>query len=290
MKTITEKADILIEAMPYIQEFRGATVVIKFGGSAMENQGSFTGILSDTAFMECVGLKPIIVHGGGTAISRRMKLSGIQPKFIKGLRVTDKESIRLAEEALNDEVNPAIVKTLIGFGAAASGIEGPSVLRAEKYELQEKGVRQDLGFVGMAAGVDTGPITACLDSGKIPVITPLGRDRDGQIYNINADDAAAAVAQALRARKLVFLSDVPGLLKDPADPESVISHLRRGDVDALIKAGIIDGGMMPKVSGAMKALEAGVRKIHIIDGRLAHSLLLEIFTKTGIGTEIVYDD
>lgn len=292
MKTLVEKADVLIEAMPYIRNFRGGVVVIKLGGSAMADKSCFAGIMSDTAFMECVGLKPVIVHGGGDAISRRMKERGITPAFVNGLRVTDAETVRLAREVLNEEVNPSIVRTIEEFGARAARVEGTEALVAEKLDAVDNaaGEPQDLGFVGRVAKVETGPIRECLDASRVPVITPLGRGADGEIYNINADDAAAAIAQALRARKLVFLSDVPGLLKDPANPDSVISHLRRGDVDALIAGNAIDGGMLPKVRSAISALDCGVGKIHIIDGRLRHSLLLEIFTKTGIGTEIVQDE
>lgn len=292
MKTIKEKVDILIEAMPYIRNFRGGIVVIKFGGSAMEDKRCFTGVLSDIAFMECVGLKPVIVHGGGAAISRRMKKEGRPPSFVKGRRITDKASVKLVEEVLGGEVNPSIVQALHGFGANAIGISGVDILRAEKFmplDDDSKGP-MDIGFVGLVSNVDTMPIRRVLDSSVIPVITPLGRGQDGHIYNINADDAATAIAGALRARKLVFLSDVPGLLKDPRNPDSVISHLKRNDVDLLIKNKSIAGGMLPKVGAAMAAMDAGVGKVHIIDGRLPHSLLLEIFTHIGIGTEIVHDD
>ncbi len=289
MKTIIEKADILIEAMPYIRAFRGEAIIIKFGGSAMEDKTCHDGILGDAAFLECAGLKPVIVHGGGRAISRRMTEAGIKANFINGLRVTDATVIRLVEEVMNHQVNVELVETLIACGAQATGIQGPSILRAEKFMPPDRQTRQalDLGFVGQVTGVDISPIQACLRAGLIPVITPLGRDSAGTIYNINADDAAAAIARALPARKLVFLSDVPGLLKDREDPHSVISTLSRNDVDKLIHCGTIDGGMLPKIQGALDALTAGVGKVHIIDGRTPHSLLLEIFTDKGIGTEIV---
>lgn len=289
MKTIIEKADILIEAMPYIRAFRGEAIVIKFGGSAMEDKTCHDGILGDAAFLECAGLKPVIVHGGGRAISRRMTEAGIKANFINGLRVTDATVIRLVEEVMNHQVNVELVETLIACGAQATGIQGPSILRAEKFMPPDRQTRQalDLGFVGQVTGVDIAPIQACLRAGLIPVITPLGRDSAGTIYNINADDAAAAIARALPARKLVFLSDVPGLLKDREDPHSVISTLSRNDIDKLIHYGTIDGGMLPKIQGALDALTAGVGKVHIIDGRTPHSLLLEIFTDKGIGTEIV---
>lgn len=292
MQHLVAKADVLIEAMPYIQAFRGETVVIKFGGSAMEEKACHDGILTDIAFLECVGLKPVVVHGGGKAITRRMQQAGLKATFVKGLRVTDADAVRLVEEVLNHEVNPEIVETLVARGARAAGLQGPSILRAEKKWGQTHGAEpaMDLGFVGRITEVETGPIRACLAADMIPVITPLGRDAAGQIYNINADDAAAAVAKALTARKLVFLSDVPGLLRDPRDPASILSTIDEAEVGRLIAAGIIDGGMLPKIQGALNALTAGVKKVHIVDGRLAHSLLLEIFTDKGIGTEIVHHD
>jgi len=289
MKNIIEKANVLIEAMPYIRSFRGETMVIKFGGSAMEDKSCHDGILADAAFMECAGLKPVIVHGGGKAISRRMASAGVQPAFVHGLRVTDAAAMHLVEEVLNHEVNVELVETLIACGAQATGIQGPSILRAEKFRPQDPQTRRpvDLGYVGKIIGVDVGPIQACLQAGLLPVITPLGRDAAGAIYNINADAAAGAIAQALKARKLVFLSDVPGLLKHPNDSSSILSTVNRSEVETLIKRGVIDGGMLPKIQGALDTLAAGVDKVHIIDGRMPHSLLLEIFTDQGIGTEII---
>ncbi len=288
MKTVVEKAGVLIEAMPYIRSFRGAIMVIKFGGSAMEDKTCHDGILTDTAFLECAGLKPVLVHGGGKAISRRMAQAGLQPKFINGLRVTDAAAMRLVEEALNHEINVELVETLIALGAKATGIQGPSILTAEQYRPPDaNGQPQNLGFVGRVTAVDTTPVRACLDAGLLPVITPLGRDAAGAIYNINADDAAGAIARALKTRKLVFLSDVPGLLRDPKDPDSIMSTVSRTEVEELIRRGVIDGGMLPKIQGALDAIAAGVEKVHIIDGRAPHSLLLEIFTDQGIGTEII---
>ncbi len=292
MKTLIDKAHVLVEAMPYIQAFRGETVVIKVGGSAMEDRACHDGILADAAFLDCVGLRPVIVHGGGKAITRRMTAAGLQPAFVGGLRVTDAESIRLVEEVLNHEVNVEIVETLIARGARAAGLQGPSILQAEKLLAAGPagGPPLDIGFVGRVTGVTPEPIRACLAAGLLPVITPLGRGLDGAVYNINADESAAAVARALRARKLVFLSDVPGLLRTASDPQSVLSTLRRRDVDALIRDGVIAGGMLPKIRGALDALDAGVRKVHIVDGRVPHSLLLELFTDQGIGTEITPDE
>ncbi len=292
MHALVEKAQVLLEAMPYIQAFRGETIVIKFGGSAMEERSCHDAILTDTAFLDCVGLRPVLVHGGGLAISRRMAAAGLRPTFVGGLRVTDAAAIRIVEEVLNHEINVEIVETLVQRGARATGLHGPSLLRAEKLAARDPATGQpaDLGFVGRIVGVTPEPIRACLAAGMVPVVTPLGRGSDGAVYNINADESAAAIARALQARKLVFLSDVPGLLRDPADPATRLSTLRRREVDTLIRDGVIAGGMLPKIRGALDALDAGVRKVHIVDGRAPHSLLLELFTDQGIGTEILRDE
>ena len=292
MKKIIEKAGVLIEALPYIQRFRGTIVVVKFGGSAMEEKAQYDSILSDVTFMECVGMLPVIVHGGGKAISRRMSEAGLRAKFVKGLRVTDDETIRIVESVIREEINPGIVETLRQKGARAQGLNGDSVFRViRRTEVDDKtGETLDWGYVGDIREVVVDPILACLRAETIPVITPLGRGPDGKVYNINADDAAAAVARALTARKVAFLSDVPGLLRDPADPTSVMSTLKVHEVEDLIAKGVIDGGMLPKIRSGVDALQHGVQKVHIIDGRLPHSLLLEVFTDEGVGTEIVQDD
>jgi len=289
MQNLVAKADVLIEALPYIQRFRGATVVIKFGGSAMEQRTCYDGILTDVVFMECVGINPVIVHGGGSAVTRRLKEAGIRSDFVGGLRVTTEEMIRLVDEVLTEQVNPGIVETLRQHGGRAVGIAGREVLRARRLRpLNPEGTeRLDLGLVGEVENVDCRPIDAALADESVPVISPLGRQPDGQVLNINADNAAAEVAIAMRARKLVFLSDVPGVMKDPEDKESFLSTLRVGEVAELTQSGGVAGGMMPKVSAAVRALELGVQKVHIIDGRQPHSLLLEIFTNRGVGTEIV---
>lgn len=292
MKTVIEKAHVLIEALPYIQQFKGSIVAIKLGGSAMEEKTCYDGILTDITFMACVGMKPVIIHGGGKAISRRMQSAGVRPVFVKGLRVTDEAAMRIVEEVLSKEINAGIVSALEARGAAATGIPGQTVLRARKLfeKNDETGERIDLGHVGEVTSVLLKPINECLNAGRIPVITPVGMGSDSTLYNINADDVAAAVAHALKPRKLVFLSDIPGLLKNPSDPESVISTLKMSQVEGLIRKKIIDGGMLPKIRGGINAMQAGVRKVHIIDGRLSHSLLLEIFTDKGVGTEIIRDD
>ncbi len=289
MQKVIEKADVLIEALPYIQRFRGETVVVKFGGSAMEDKANVDTVLKDVAFMACVGLRPVIVHGGGKAISARMKELGLRPAFVKGLRVTDEDSIRVVEQVLNDEVNPDIVKTLEDYGCKARGIHGEHIIRVVKRidTDPETGAALDWGFVGKVEAVDVEPVRAFLEAHITPVVTPLGLGPDRKLYNVNADEAAAAIAMHLEARKLVFLSDVPGLLENREDPNSILSTLRLGEVEDLISRKVIDGGMLPKVNGAIEALKAGVKKTHIIDARLPHSLLLELFTDKGVGTEIV---
>jgi acetylglutamate kinase len=239
--------------------------------------------------MECVGLRPVVVHGGGKAINARMKEAGVKPNFVQGLRVTDEAALRIVEQVLNQEVNPDLVTTLESFGCKARGIHGEDILQVKKHARKDPatGTALDWGYVGDVTGLDAEPIRAYLQADITPVITPLGRGPERHIYNINADEAAAAIAERLQARKLVFLSDVPGLLAKLDDPTSLISTLQMSAVEDLIARGVISGGMLPKISGALKAIKAGVRKTHIIDAALPHSLLLELFTDKGVGTEIV---
>ena len=288
MQSLIEKAAVLIEALPYIQKFRGETVIVKFGGSIMDDKPGCKNVLKDIAFMACVGLRPVVVHGGGKAISRRMKEMGITPEFIEGLRVTDEQSISIVEKVLNQETNPEIVSILNAFGCKARGIHGEDIYEVKKYTKDSSsGSSPDWGFVGDIIGVDIEPVQAYLHSQIVPVITPLSRGPNQMIYNTNADQAAAAIAEKLKARKLVFLSNIPGLLNNPSDPQSLISTLRLNAVEGLIKEEVIGGGMLPKIDGAIKALNAGVRKTHIVDAALSHSLLLELFTDAGVGTEIL---
>jgi len=289
MQTLIEKAAVLVEALPYIQKFRNDIVVVKFGGSSMEERAGVESILKDVAFMACVGLRPVVVHGGGKAISAKMKEAGIKAHFVKGLRVTDEPSMEIVEQVLNREVNPMLVKTLIDMGCKARGIYGEDILDVVKHTEKDPETKQvlDWGYVGDVVGVDVEPIHAFGNSHIVPIITPLGWGPDDKLYNINADDAASAIAVALKARKIVFMSDVPGLMRDPRDPSSLISTLDAGDVDSLIERKIIDGGMIPKVAGAIRALRAGVRKVHFVHAGMPHSLLLELFTDQGVGTEIV---
>ncbi|MFC1462192.1 acetylglutamate kinase [Verrucomicrobiota bacterium] len=291
MQDVIKKASVLIEALPYMQDFRDEIIVVKFGGSAMEVAAHKESILTDITFMECVGMLPVVVHGGGKAISRGMAEHGIESKFVKGHRVTCDESIKVVEKVIKSEVNPGIVTILGNKGANAQGLHGESIFSVvRKTETDpETGEELDWGFVGEPGEVDTAPVRALLEQRIIPVITPLGTGPDGKLHNVNADVAAAAVAKALKARKLAFLSDVPGLLRDPGNPESVIPTLMVNEVEDLVESGVIAGGMLPKIQSATEALHAGVRKVHMIDGRMSHSLLLEIFTHKGVGTEILTD-
>lgn len=288
MDKFIEKATVLIEALPFIQQFRGDTVVVKFGGSIMESEEGYRRILQDIAFMECVGLRPVLVHGGGKAISRSMKAAGIAPNFLQGLRVTDEAAIRVVEQVLNHEVNPHLADIIQQFHGKARGIHGEDIIRVEKMPGTDPitGEGLDWGYVGTVSHVDVEPIQAYLRSDIVPVITPLGKGPDGKLHNINADDAATAIACALKARKLVFLTDVPGLLRDPEDRASLISSLHLDEVDELIERGVISGGMLPKIRGMVGAVQSGIKKVHIIDSSMPHSLLLELFTTEGVGTEI----
>jgi acetylglutamate kinase len=289
MQKVIAKADVLIEALPYIQDFRGDMIVVKFGGSAMEEKRQVESILTDVAFMECVGMRPVLVHGGGKAISRAMTEAGLQARFVKGLRVTDEATMAVVEDTINNKVNASLLAILEKKGAKARRVDGNSIFKVEKRIGKDPatGETLDWGYVGEIRHVDTAPVLACLSEATIPVITPLGLGLDGKLYNLNADDAAAAVARALRARKLAFLSDVPGLLRNRQDESTLLSTLHIHEVEELIRNGVIDGGMLPKIKNCVEALESGVKKIHIIDGRLPHSLLLEIFTDKGVGTEII---
>jgi acetylglutamate kinase len=286
------KADVLMEALPYIQRFRNEIIVVKYGGSTMEDKNAGERILADIALMECVGLRPVVVHGGGKAITKALKDKGVEARFVKGLRVTCEQTIDVVQQVMNTDLNPGIVATLERLGARAQGIHGEDIIRVVKMQAPDaaNGQSVDLGFVGDPFGIDTGPIRELLAREIIPVITPLGLGPDDKLYNINADVAAAEIARALKARKLAFLSDVPGLLANPADPESLITTLKVSEVEELMRRGVIDGGMLPKVQSGVEALRGGVKKVHMIDGRMPHSLLLEFLTDKGVGTEIIWDE
>lgn len=287
---ITDKARVLLEALPYVQRFRGSIFVVKYGGSFMDDPDPEVRqrVAMDIAFLAAVGIHVVVVHGGGKAISRAMEESGLQPEFRSGLRVTDEATIRIVEQTLNGPVNEDICKLIRGKGGQPHGMPGNALFLCQLLKQNDpQGNPIDLGFVGEIQLVKAKLIKKAIADGYIPVISPIASDDNGQPYNTNADVAAAATAAALRARRLVFLSDVPGLLADPADPDSIISTLRVGDVERLKQEGVIGSGMLPKVDSAVQALRSGVHRVHFIDGRLPHSLLLEIFTDKGIGTEIV---
>ena len=283
------RAEALVEALPFIQKFRGQTFVIKYGGSAMENEDAVERLLRDVVFLEAVGINPVLVHGGGKAISARMREAGLTARFINGLRVTDAQSVQIVEDVLDRVVNPRLVKTIGEFGGRARGFSGRDVLRAEKLPPVDdgKGGTEDIGYVGRVTAVETGAMEKVLLEERVPVVSPVAKAADGHTLNVNADEAAAAIAGALRSAKLIFLSDVPGLMRDREDPESLIPSVQTAQVETLIRQKVIEGGMIPKVQGAVAALRQGVQKTHMIDGRLPHALLLEIFTNEGVGTEIV---
>jgi len=289
MEKLINKSAVLIEALPYIQEFRNEIVVIKFGGSAMENPELTKSTMRDIVFMECIGMRPVVVHGGGKAISAKLKELDIPTKFINGLRYTCDQTISVVDDVLHNTVNKDLLRAIVESGGKATPISGKKFLKAKKMSTScpETGEEIDLGFVGDISDVDTTEIYAALEQNLVPVITPLAIEDGKHTLNINADIAACKIAQALKARKLVFLSDVPGILRDPSDESSIISSITVEEVDSLINEGIISGGMAPKIKSAEEALLAGTNKVHIIDGRVQHSLLLEIFTDSGIGTQII---
>ncbi|MDZ4816684.1 MAG: acetylglutamate kinase [Verrucomicrobiota bacterium] len=287
-KGLQEKAEALIEALPYMQMFRGKTVVIKYGGSAMEEEKLIERVIRDIVFLEVVGVNPVIVHGGGKAITAKMKAAGLKAEFMDGLRVTDLQSIRIVEEVLATEINPSITKKILEFGGNAKGYSGKEIFQAEKmYLTRASGERIDIGYVGSVTGVNVEPLLDCIKHERVPVISPVGGGKDGATYNINADIAAGEIAVALKAHKIVYISDVNGIMRDPTVADSLISTVTISEIQTLIKDGVITAGMIPKVDSAIKALEQGVEKVHFIDGKIAHSLLLEMFTNAGIGTQII---
>ena len=283
------KADILIEALPYLQAYRDQTVLIKFGGSAMDNPDLVKSLMRDIVVMETMGLNPVVVHGGGKAISKAMADAGLEARFVNGLRVTTPEAIDIVERTLSGTINPGLVEMMRGHGGKAVGIPGTNVFVGEKImEKDAEGNPVDIGMVGNVIGCQLSRVKEALSLQLTPVISPLARELGtNHSLNVNADLAAAALARELKPVKLVYISDVPGLMNDPSNPSTIIQSINRKEAFELIEKGIISGGMIPKVKSAVDALNAGVRKVHFIDGRLRHTLLLEIFTPEGIGTEIV---
>lgn len=290
MQDLIAKADTLLEALPYIHRFKGATFVIKYGGSFMDSPDPEvrTSVARDIVFLKAVRINPVVVHGGGKAITRAMERAGLKAAFIQGQRVTDEATVKIVDDVLSREINPEVVATVNSLGGLAKGFAGPDIFTCHKTWVKgPDGQPADLGYVGEVTGVNTARLRECMGDGITPVISPTARGEDGKIYNCNADVAAAQVAIALGARRLVFMSDVPGLLENPSRPDSVISQLQVSRVDALKRAGVIEKGMIPKVDSAVAALKAGVRKVSLVDGRVPHAVLLEIFTDKGIGTQVV---
>ncbi len=285
IKSLQAKAAVLVEALPYVRRFRGSTFVVKYGGSFMDSEDAETRsrVARDIVFLNTVGIKVVVVHGGGKAITRAMEEAGIEAIFRDGLRVTNNQAIDVVDKVLNEAINAEVAEYVAKHNCEAARFPGKQVLRCVKLESEH-----DLGFVGEVTEVEVSSIEEALDAGKVPVISSTASDSSGNCYNVNADAAAAMVAIRLQARRLVYLSDVPGLLQNPEDHSSLISSLPIGEVKPLQEAGIIAKGMLPKVRSAVQALEAGVHRVHFVDGRLPHSLLLEIFTDTGIGTEIIH--
>jgi acetylglutamate kinase len=282
------KARVLIEALDYIQRFADKTVVIKMGGSVMDDEQAMSDLLTDVVFMNTVGLRPVIVHGGGKAISAAMEGQGLEVQFVQGRRYTDQRTLAVVEQVLCSQINRAIVALIETLGSSAMGLHTLSscVLFADKLFLEEDGRQIDLGFVGRVTGVNARLIELLCAADTIPVIAPLARDRTGGKLNCNADTAAGEVAAALKAEKLVVVSDTHGIRADSDDPESTISDASEQRIREMIGAGTISAGMLPKVEACLRALAAGVKRAHIIDGRFAHSLLLEIYTAAGVGTVI----
>ncbi|HYK23146.1 MAG TPA: acetylglutamate kinase [Candidatus Acidoferrum sp.] len=290
MEEFISKAATLIEALPYIQRFRSEIFVVKYGGSFMDSPDPEERhrVARDVVFLEAVGINPVVVHGGGKAITRALEKAGVKSKFVQGYRVTDASSAEIVDRVLSKEINPEIVKAIQDFGGKARGFAGPEIFQCRKFSVQdEKGHQVDLGFVGEVCDVKVEPLRECIRRRVTPVISPTALGDDGKIYNCNADIAAAKTAIALKARRLVFMSDVPGLLRDPTNDASLLTHLAVNEVPKLQQAGVIAEGMVPKVDSAVAAIESGVEKVQFVDGRVPHSVLLEIFTDAGVGTEVV---
>lgn len=278
------KAQILVEALGYMQKYEGDIVVIKYGGSAMTNEIIKQSVLKDIAVLKSVGLKPIIVHGGGKDINNMLNRVQIQSQFKNGLRVTDASTLEIAEMVLSGKINKGLVTHLERIGTHAVGLSGKDGNMITVEKIMPQG--EDIGFVGKITAVDSSLIHILLDQGYTPVISTIGLDKKYHAYNINADDVATAIARAMKASKLVFLTDIEGVLKNPEDPNTLISKIDTESAQELFASGIISGGMIPKLKNCLEAVQNDVRRVHILDGRLEHSLLIEIFTKKGVGTMI----
>jgi acetylglutamate kinase len=285
-----ENVEVLLEALPFIREFYGKTMVIKIGGHAMVNDEILEETVKDILLLYFVGIKPVVVHGGGPEISEKMEKLGLKPKFVEGLRVTDKETIEVVEMVLDGKINSKIVSMFIKNGGKAVGLSGKDglLIVAEKKVMKlKKGSEEavvDLGFVGETKLVNPEILRILLDNGFIPVVSPVSADLEGNVYNLNADNVAGDIAGALKAKKLIMLTDVPGILRDVNDKSSLISRIKLSELEKLLEKGVLKGGMLPKVDAIAKALKGGVEKVHVIDGSRKHAILLELFTKEGVGT------
>jgi acetylglutamate kinase len=290
LQELISKADVLLEALPYLLRFRGKVFAIKYGGSFMDSPDPAmrTGVARDLVFLAAAGILPVVVHGGGKAITRALEQSGLHTHFIQGLRVTDEPAMQVVERVLSREINPEIVAAIHQLGGQARGFSGAEIFTARQLWLRDAGgAKVDAGLLGEVAAVKSDLVQDCLRKGLMPVCSPTARGEDGQLYNCNADTSAAHLAIALKASRLIFMSDVPGVLRDPKNPASVISRLRAEEARELQKSGVIVKGMIPKVEAALAALQAGVEKVSFVDGRVPHAILLEIFADEGAGTELI---
>jgi acetylglutamate kinase len=290
VESLIAKAATLLEALPYIQRYRSATFVVKYGGSFMDSPDPETrnGVARDIVFLEAVGINPVVVHGGGKAITRELDAAGVKTEFVQGMRATDAQAAEIVERVLSREINPEIVRAIESFGGKARGFSGTTIFSCRKLWLPgPSGEKLDIGYVGEVTGVNIEPLRECIRRGITPVVSPTALGEDGKIYNCNADVASAQAAVALKAKRLIFMSDVPGLLLDPKDPATLIARLLAGDAPELKRRGVVEKGMIPKVDSAIAAVQAGVDKVSLVDGRVPHSVILETFTDAGIGTEVV---
>lgn len=286
MKESIQKAKILVEAFPYIKQWAGRTVVVKYGGSTRGGIEELDNTLQDIVLMKFVGIRPVVVHGGGKDITRAMEKLGIHSQFVDGLRVTDLSAMKVVEKVLGGTINKQLVALIQKLGGRAVGLSGKDAAMLQASRVKSKSGK-DIGYVGRVSKVNTAVLQSMDREKFIPVIAPMGLGKDGHTYNVNADEAAGAIAGGLKAEKLVFLTDVPGICKKKEDPKTLLSTIKVREVPKLLKNGVISGGMIPKIEACLHALKSGVHKTHIIDGTLPHALLLEIFTPQGVGTEII---
>lgn len=284
---IALKAEVLLEALPYLQRFRGSIFVVKFGGSFMDSEQARIGVAKDLVFLATIGIRVVVVHGGGPSINAAMEEARIEPVWKNGLRYTCPRTIEIVERVMNTVINPGLCERIADQGGTAVGVLGQTLFGCRPMRTHHNGEWTELGFVGDIVSVEADRLASLMTDNIIPVVSPIGQDASGQYFNINADLAASRLAAAIGARRLVYLCDVPGLLLDPKDPASLLSSLSAADVPQLKERGVIGSGMLPKVESAVEAIGKGVHRVHLIDGRLPHSMLLEIFTDKGVGTEIV---